>query len=309
MTPHPLPAPATWGVNGLPRSRKWWRGAIGDRTGSGVDHRGLVDLLTRFDEEVATRRASGALVHALRRWRTRHDELLSLAHPDDLIRLARAAHDEGRESKDRVLAALCVEGVNGDDDAPVLLVWLMLPSLLLVRRRLAARSALDTDELDAELLAGLWEAAARVRPGAPYIAKRLVDGARHHAFATIRREEGWTGRIAPLPGGEIGESQTAPADDGEMRDVLSEAVAAGVISEEEADLLRASRAAAPRLWSYLGISESAARSRRLRARRRLLDWLADSSPPRIGTLVGSPQEVPTDSTALRATDGTNRSPL
>jgi hypothetical protein len=267
-----------------------------------------VDLLTRFDEEVATRRGSGALVHALRGWRIRHDELRSLDHPDDLIRLARAAHDEGRESKDRVLAALCVEGVRGDDDAAVLLVWLMLPSLLLVRRSLAARSAFDTEELDAELLAGLWEAVARVRPGAPYVAKRLVDGARHRAFAAIRREEDWTGRIAPLLV-EIGESQTVPPDADDFRDVLSEAVAAGVISEIEADLFRASRAVAPRLWSHQGISESAARSRRLRARRRLLDWLADSSPPRVDTPAGSPQELPTDSTALRATDGAYRPPL
>jgi len=281
---------------------------MGDGTGCGVDHRGLVDLLTKFDEEVATRRASGALVHALRRWRTRHDELLSLDHPDDLIRLARAAHDEGRESKDRVLAALCVEGVRGDDDAAVLLVWLMLPSLLLVRRSLAARSALDTDELDAELLAGLWEAAARVRPGAPYVAKRLVDGARHRAFAATRREEDWTGRIAPLRG-EIGELQTVPADDGEVRDVLSEAVAAGVISEVEAELFRAPRAAVPRLRSHLGISESAARSRRLRAKRHLLDWLSDSSSARVDPPAGSPQEVPTDSTAFHATNMTNRPPL
>jgi hypothetical protein len=285
-----------------------WRGAIGDRTGSGLIHRHVVDLLTRLDTEVAKRRASGALVDALRRWRTRHEDLRSFAHPDELIRLARTEHDQRRESKDHILAALCAEGVDGDDDAAVLLVWLMLPSLLLMRRRLAARSALDPDELDAEMLAGLWGAAARVRPGAPYVAKRLVDGARHHALAAIRREEHWTERIAPLEG-EIGESQTLAAGDGEVGDVLSEAVAAGVISEVDADLFRASRTATPRLWSYLGISETAARSRRLRARRRLLDWLADSSPLRIAAPAGSPQEVPTDSSALRATDGIDRSPL
>jgi hypothetical protein len=276
--------------------------------GRGVVQRDLVDLLTRLDAEIATRRASGALAEALRHWRTRQVGLASFEHPDDLIRLARATRDERREPKDKVLAALCVEGVHGDDDAAVLLVWLMLPSLLIVRRRLAARSALETDELDAELLAGLWEAAARVRPGALYVAKRLADGARHRAFAAILREENWTGRIAPLQD-EIGESQTVSADASEVRDVLSEAVAAGVISELEAELFRASRAVAPRLRSHLGISESAARSRRLRAKRRLLDWLPDFSPPRIGTSAGSPQEVRTDSTAPRATDGTVRSPL
>lgn len=268
-------------------------------------HRALVDLLTRLDAEVAARRASGALGDGLLRWRTRHEELRSFDHPDELITLARAANDEHRESKDLALAALCVEGARGDGDAAVLLVWLMLPSLLLVRRRLATRSGLDADELDAELLAGLWEAAARVRPGAPYVAKRLVDGARHRAFAAIRREEDWMGRIAPLQG-EIGESQTVAADAG---DLLSAAVAVGVISDVDADLFRASRAAIPRLRSRLGISGTAVRSRRLRAKRRLLDWLAVSSPLAQGRPAGSPQEVPTDSPRTDATDGAKRPPL
>ena len=197
-------------------------------------------------------------------------------HPDDLIRLARA-HWESQESKDVVLATLCAEGVGGDDDAAVLLMWLMLPSLFLVRRHLAARSEIAPDELDAELLAGLWEAAARVRPGAPYVAKRLTDGARHRAFAAIRREENWIGRMAPL-GGEIEESRTLLTDAGEVPDVLAVAVGAGVISEADAELFRASRAAIPQLRSRLGISENAVRSRRLRARRRLLERLAGSSP-------------------------------
>lgn len=308
MAPRGLLGPTTWGVRAISCCRKGRWGPIGDRTGSGLIHRHLVDLLTRLDAEVATRRASGALVDALRRWRTRHEDLRSFAHPDELIGLARTGHDQRRESKDHILGVLCVEGVDGDDDAAVLLVWLMLPSLLLVRRRLAARSALDPDDLDAELLAGLWEAAARVQPGAPYVAKRLADGARHHAFAAILREENWTGRIAPLQG-EIGESQTVSAADGEVGDVLAEAVAAGVISEVDVDLFRASRTATTRLWSYLGVSETAARSRRLRARRRLLDWLADSSPRQIDAPPDSPQEVPTDSTALRATEGTDCSPL
>jgi hypothetical protein len=259
-----------------------------------------VDPLTRLDAEIASRRESGALVDALCRWRTRHEELESFDHPDHLIELARAA-DGKSDSKDRLLAALCVEGVSGDDDAAVLLVWLMLPSLLLVRQRLAVRSGLDADDLDAELLAGLWESAARVKPGAPYVAKRLIDGARHRALAAIRRAEDWTGRIEPLRG-EVGESPRLLADSGEFPDILSAAVAAGVISDVELQLFRAPRVAIPRLRSRLGMSESAARSRRFRARRRLLDWLATSSPPAEQRAAGSPQEVPTDSTASRATD-------
>lgn len=307
MAPCRLPVFATPAPHYRPGLRDGGRGALGDRTGSDHDHRDLVDLLTGLDAEVAGRMSSGALVAALRRWRARHVELMRYGHPDDLIRLSRA-HGENQESKDVVLATLCAEGVGGDDDAAVMLMWLMLPSLLLARRQLAARSAFDPDELDAELLAGLWEAAARVRPGAPFVAKRLIDGARHGAFAAIRREENWISRIAPL-GGEIEESRTLLTDAGEVPDILPAAVAASVISEVDAELFRASRSAIPQLRSRLGISENAVRSRRLRARRRLLEWLAGSFPLHSADVGGSPQEVPTDSPAPRATDGTQRSPL
>ena len=206
----------------------------------------------------------------------RQEAMKSFDHPEDLIRIARVPETKPQESKDLVLAGLCAEAVRGDEDAAILLVWLMLPGLLLLRRRLAARSGLDADDLDAELLAGLWEAAARVRQGASYVAKRLLDGARRRAFAAIRREENWSRRIEPL-GGEVGESPGMPVDAGEVSDILSEAAAAGVISKVDVELFRASRVTMPPLRSRLGISESAARSRRLRAKRRLLDWLARST--------------------------------
>jgi hypothetical protein len=276
--------------------------------GSGGDHRDPVDLLTKLEADVATRRASGALGEALRRWRTRHEGLRSFDQPDDLIRFVREPDDQRRESKDLVLAALATEGVNGDDDAALLLVWLMLPGLLLLRRRFAARDGLDGDDLDAELLAGLWESAARVRPATSYVAKRLLDAARRRAFAAIRHEEAWIGRIEPLQG-DIEESAEG-ADAGETLDVLSEAVAEGIVSQADAELFRASHATIPRLRSRLGISESAARSRRLRAKRRLLDWLA-TSPSMAPQLrpAGSPQEVPTDSPAPHATSGMQPPPL
>jgi hypothetical protein len=279
-----------------------------DPTGSRAGHRGFVDLLAKLEADVTDRQASDALDEALRRWRTRHEELRGFDHPDDLISFVREPDRDRYDSKDRVLAALCAEGAHGDDDAALLTVWLMFPGLLLLRRRLASRGGLDRDDLDAELLAGFWESAARVRSETRYVAKRLLDGARRRALAAIRREEAWIGRIERLQG-DIGESASV-ADAGESLDVLSEAVAAGVISQVEVELFRASRTAIPEVRSRLGISESAARSRRLRARRRLLAWLAASAPmaPQFRH-VGSPQGVHKDSSVLRATDGRQRRPL
>ena len=273
-----------------------------DPTESRASHRGFVDLLARLEADVTDRQASGALDEALRRWRTRHEELRCFDHSDDLITFVRELNKDRREFKDRVLAALCAEGVRGDDDAALLLVWLMIPGLLLLRRRLAARGGLDGDDLDAELLAGVWESAARVRSETRYVAKRLLDSARRRALTAIRHEEAWIGRIEHLQG-DIGESAEG-ADAGEPLEVLSEALAAGVISRVEVELFRASRVAIPELRSRLGISESAARSRRLRAKRRLLDWLATSAPmaPQFGP-AGPPQGVHKDSPTPHATDG------
>jgi hypothetical protein len=279
-----------------------------DPTESRAGHREFVNLLAKLEADVADRQATGSLDEALRRWRTRHEELRSFDKPDDLITFVRDVDQDRHESKDRVLAALCAEGARGDDDAALLLVWLMFPGLLLLRRRLAARDGLDGDDLDAELLVGIWESAARVLPTTRYVAKRLLDGARRRTLAAIRHEEDWIGRIERLQG-DIGES-TLVDDVGETLDVLSEAVAAGVISQVEVELFRASRVSIPELRSRLGISESAARSRRLRAKWRLFDWLATSTPmaPQFGR-VDPPQGVHKDSPTPRATDGPQRRPL
>jgi hypothetical protein len=267
-----------------------------------------VDLLTKLEADITDCQASGALDEALRRWRTRHEELRCFDRPTGLISFVREADKDRHEFKDRVLAALCAEGVRGDEDAALLLVWLMFPGLLLLRRRLGTRGGLDGDDLDAELVAGVWESAARVGSETRYVAKRLLDSARRRALRAVRNEEAWVGRIERLQG-DIGESAEG-VDAGETVDVLSEAVVAGVISQVEVELFRASRVAVPELRSRLGISESAARSRRRRAKRRLLDWLATSAPmaPQFGS-VGSPQGVHEDSSHPHATDGPKRRPL
>jgi hypothetical protein len=280
-----------------------------DPTWNLVVDRDLVDLLGKVESDLVTRRTSGALERALPRWQTRHEGLKGFEDSDGLIDFIRKPDLKRSGSKDDALAALCVEGIHGDDEATLLLVWLMLPGLLLLRRRLTVRDGLHRDDLDAELLAGVWEAATRVRPGSPYVAARLLDGARRRALAAIRCEEDWTGRTEPLVRDREGSAMSTVHGE-DPHDVLAEAVGAGAISAVEAGLLRASRAVIPTLRSRLGISESAARSRRLRAKRRLLAWLAASSaiPPQ-SALPGSAQGIPTGSPALRATDGPRQRPL
>jgi len=232
-----------------------------------------VDLLQRVEGDLAALRRSGVLDDALRRWRTRRDALRSYADAEALFGFLRDPDAEPRAAKDSALAAICVEATDGDQTAATLLLWLMLPGLLRVRQRLATWNALGRDDFDAELLAGVWEAATAVGPSSAGVAARLVNRARRRALTAVRQAADWAGRTEPLSTetAEPGHEQS-----GGPEDVLSEAVRAGVISGEEAELFRATHGTIGKVRARMGVTVYGAQIRRRRARQRLLDWLADS---------------------------------
>jgi hypothetical protein len=234
---------------------------------------GPVDLLQRVEGDLAALRRSGVLDDALRRWKTRRDALRSYADAETLIRFLRDPDAEPRAAKDSALAAICVEATDGDQTAATLLLWLMLPGLLRVRQRLATWNALGRDDFDAELLAGVWEAATAVGPSSTGVAARLVNRARRRALTAVRRAADWAGRSEPLST-EMAEPEHEHA--GGPEEVLSEAVRAGVISTEEAELFRATHGTIGKVRALMEVTVYGAQNRRRRARQRLLDWLADS---------------------------------
>ena len=232
-----------------------------------------MDLLQRVEGDLAALRRSGVLDDALRRWKTRRDALRSFADVEPLIRFLRDPGAEPRATKDSALAAISVEATDGDQTAATLLMWLMLPGLLRVRQRLATWNALGRDDLDAELLAGVWEAATAVGPSSAGVAARLVNRARRRALTAVRRAADWAGRSEPLST-EMAEPEHEHS--GGPEEVLSEAVRAGVISGEEAELFRATHGTIGKVRARMGVTVYGAQNRRRRARQRLLDWLADS---------------------------------
>jgi len=281
--------------------------AVGSWRGGPSASVGFVDLLGKVEEDLLVLRRSGALDDAMRMWQMRRKELQSFADASALVGFLRDPDAEPRRAKDSALVALCTEASDGDKGAVALLLWLMLPGLLRVRRRVLS-NALDHEDLDAELLAGVWEAATAVEPSTPNVATRLRHGARRRALAAVHQAEDWAGRIEPLTG-EV-ESPGAEVGAGDADDVLSEAVRAGVISAAEAELFRASRTTVRKLRSVLSVSESGLRSRRLRAKRRLLAWLASSSPiARQPLPPGTPQEIPTDTPTSPDTERLSWRPL
>ena len=232
-----------------------------------------MDLLQRVEGDLAALRRSGTLDDALRRWKTRFDELQSFADVEALIGFLRDPGAEPRAAKDSALAAISVEATGGDQTAATLLMWLMLPGLLRVRQRLATWNALGREDLDAELLAGVWEAATAVGPSSTSVAARLVNRARRRAMTAARRAADWAGRSEPLSS-EMAEPEHEPS--GGPEDILVEAVRAGVISTEEAELFRATHGTIGKVRTRMEVTVYGAQNRRRRARQRLLNWLADS---------------------------------
>lgn len=263
----------------------------GESSGRSVHQPALVDLLGRVEGDLAALRRSGALDAGLCRWKIGQQGLRSFADAEALIGFLRDPDVEPKRTKDPVLAALCMEATRGDQSAATFLLWLMLPGLLRVRRRVAAWNALGREDLDAELIAGVWEAATAIGPATASVAARLVNRARRRAMSALRQAVDWAWRLEPLPL-EVGEDPGPEVAPGGLEDVLVEAVQGGCISEEEAELFRASRRTIGQVRARLGVTAYGAQNRRRRAKRRLLAWLAESSrippqflPPR------TPQEL------------------
>jgi hypothetical protein len=234
-----------------------------------------MDLLEKVEADLVALRRSGAIEEALRRWKSHRAELRSFASVEALIGFLRDPDVVPRRAKNPVLAALCLEAAGGDEDAATFLLWLMLPGLLRVRQRVSSGNALGREDLEAELIAGLWEAATTVEAKTANVAARLVDRARRRALAAVRQASDLAKRSLPFST-EIGEPPGLEDDTG--GGVLAEAVRAGVISEVEADLFRASRSNVAAVRARLGVTAYAAQNRRRRARRRLVRWLSDSAP-------------------------------
>jgi DNA-directed RNA polymerase specialized sigma24 family protein len=129
-------------------------------------------------------------------------------------------------------------------------------------------------DLEAEALAGLFQAVKGWPCGQDRVATRLVWAATRAAHRLLRRELAVAEREAGV-GLEL-EAPARPAVHGEL--VLEEAVAAGVVSRRDAELIAASRIEempVRELAQRWGVGYEALRKRRQRAEGSLADWLRE----------------------------------
>jgi DNA-directed RNA polymerase specialized sigma24 family protein len=144
-------------------------------------------------------------------------------------------------------------------------------------------------DLEAEALAGLLQAVKEWPCGRDRVATRLVWAAARAAHRMLRRELAVAEREVGV-GLEL-EAPAGPAVHGEL--VLEEAVAAGVVSQRDAELIASSRieeVPVRELAARWGVGYEALRKRRQRAEVALAGWLADQGDvpagPGGGGLVG-----------------------
>lgn len=232
--------------------------------------------LSSIEQEWERELASGDVARRLAAWRLAHPVLRRFASPPSVLRFLHGPGDSA--AKDRVLAALLIEAP-ADDVAARLVLRAILPGLR-GRGGRAMVDARERDELWSAVLANAWE---RIRSypaegGPGRVAATLVLNAVRDALRELgqrRRERAELHPRSAVP--------STPPVDGDVDGLLGRAVAAGALSEREAELVLATRIdgrALAAVAAVEGVAYNTMKLRRQRAERRLLLWLGFRAVPR-----------------------------
>lgn len=167
------------------------------------------------------------------------------------------------------------------------LVGMLLPGLRAAAGPLVRACPGKADDIEAEMLAGLILAVRRLDAARPRPAASLIWRARHAAERLVRAELAERGRAS-----HQAVSAEPPRPFGHPDLVLARAVANGVISSDDAELIGATRLGEMSLSEAAeacGCSYTAARLRRRRAEAALVGWLSDDGDfePNRGARPGS----------------------
>ena len=215
------------------------------------------------------------------RWPRLEPTLEKFASADELIAYCRTQDRALYAEKNEALAALCrlattaAYPADSDAEAGVLLVYLFSGAFRNIAKEIGP-CLLNLDELDAEMLCGFWEAAARVRTNSRAASTRLYHGARIRAWKAVAQARQRACSTADVDCAAIPSSAPSPNPPA----ILSQALKEGVIDQIQCELIAATQIdkepTAP-LARSLGLTRAAATMQRTRAMRRLAAWLTVTS--------------------------------
>lgn len=225
--------------------------------------------------------------------------------PLDEVRTRLLDRDCPAATRDRVWAYLVTRAREHGGAWTVGCVGVAMPALTATAAELCAGFAGDRADIDSEILAGFLAALPVVDLEAPAIVLRLRWAAYRAGLAAVRDALATPG--VPI---EEGFHSAPPRPPWAHPDfVLLRAVADGVISREEADLIGATRLDDISLHDYAaqrGMSYQACKKARLKAEYRLVDYLLDSAndqPPEDDCVTG---QLATSVAVARAARGRRR---
>ena len=247
----------------------------------------LREMESRFREL----RGSPALDSAFGEWKQRRVELARFEGPNDLIAFMRKAMGSYQE-RDQMAWALCLETFAGSDRetrsqeaAFTLLVGIFLPALWGAGERVLASADIEVDELQASLLDGFIEAAARKRTDATRVSGDLINGARHRAWEMARQSF--------TPTSDLEEALHLAYEDDPIDPVwkdpwvlLCYARMKEVVTDDGAELIfwtRLNGELLSKVALLLGLSPDQAYKTRSRAQTQVEEWIRserDEYPPR-----------------------------
>lgn len=215
-------------------------------------------------------------------WRGGGSELRHFSDVDDLLARVTAG-GLGSPVADLALGALVRQAAGGgascgaDDDATCLLLALLIGPLAKRSTDADIAGPLDSEDAQAEVVAGLWEAVMATRPPCSGVARFLVNAARRRARGAARHELDFRRRRRELRD-EIDAS--AVPSTGNPEEVLAAAETRGVLTPIERELIARTRledVSPDEVCDEL--SRRAAFLRRDRAEVRVVAWLKGLPPP------------------------------
>jgi hypothetical protein len=173
-------------------------------------------------------------------------------------------------------------------------VGVALPALTRLATDLCSAFAGDKADVQAEILQGFLSGLATIDLDRPSVINRLRWHAYRGGYAAVREA-----LDAPTPYGPGFDSTPPPPTAGHPDFVLARAVAAGAITQADAEVIGTTRLEDVPLRGWAaqhGLSYVAARQVRSRAERRLLSWLAQQQPG-IGAVDVEPGHFDTETSA------------
>ncbi len=214
-------------------------------------------------------RANSRIEDAFQGWKEDQPALEGFEGVEELIRFCRNRNDDLLHEKNRVIAAVCAEAAQDDDEAGLLLVWLFIG----IFRNLAGRIGecpLSPDELESEMLAAFWEEVRRAEE--EKLVGNLFYAVKHRLWEAIREKRAELSRRSDFNLEPAGASPFVnnPAL------VVERAAKEGVLSAADAELVIATRLEDLSVEDFVrkhGLSLEGTHKRRQRAEQKLIDWL------------------------------------